>query len=125
MTRSIAILWGAATILLLLASPWAATLAGVLWACPFKTLTGWPCPTCGAGRAAVLLADLDVTSALMRYPLPTLGWLAFLGGGLVAMAWALSHRELPRLPSRVPLWVRIPLVGFVLACWVYSIVTGV
>ena len=125
MNRQLGMLWGASVLVLVLASPWASGLAGAFWACPFKAITGWPCPSCGTARAAVALAKLDVWGALVHYPLPTLGWLGFLGGGLAAMGLAVADRPLPAFPRTLSLRWRLSLAGLVLAGWVYSILTGV
>jgi hypothetical protein len=93
--------------------------------CAFKSLTGIPCPTCGTVRAAVALAGFDVLGALRSYPLPALGWIVFIAGGLTAGALELAGRTPPAVPNRLPTWAKLAVVGAVLANWVYSIATGV
>ena len=118
-------MWGGVALLLILLSPLAEVFAGGLASCPFKGLTGIPCPSCGATRAALALARLEPVHALVHYPLPAVGWIAFIGGGLAAAWRAWRGRPLPRIPGRIPVWVRIGVVGIVLANWAYSIATGV
>jgi hypothetical protein len=125
MNRQIALLWGAVSGVLLAASPWATTLGDALWDCTFKSWTGIPCPTCGTARAAMALARFDFLDALSRYPLPTLGWMFVLAGGIVAATMALAGRQPPAIPSRLPVWGRLALVAAVLGNWAYSIATGV
>ncbi|MDQ1354240.1 MAG: hypothetical protein QG657_4549 [Acidobacteriota bacterium] len=48
--------------------------------CMFKTLTGYPCPTCGATRVARCFFQLDIGSAFLWNPLLFLG-------GIVFAAW--------------------------------------
>lgn len=48
--------------------------------CPFKTLTGYPCPTCGATRLSRHLLRFDISSAFLSNPM-----LFFLG--LVFLLW--------------------------------------
>ena len=125
MARQLGLLWGAVASSLILLSPLATKLAGGLASCPFKGLTGIPCPTCGTTRAALALAHFEPLHALTHYPLPTLGWIVFLGGGLAAGWRAWRGLPLPRIPRRVPIWARLAFVGVVLANWAYSIATGV
>jgi hypothetical protein len=123
--RQIAFLWGGVALALVCLSPWAAPLQQSLWVCAFKSLTGLPCPTCGTVRAAVALAGFDVLGALRSYPLPALGWIVFIGGGLTAGALELCGRTPPPIPNRLPTWAKLAVVGAVFANWMYSIATGV
>ncbi len=124
-SRQFGLLWGGVVVFLILLSPLAPHLAGGLWSCPFKTLTGLPCPGCGTTRAALALAALDPWHAIVRYPLPTLAWFVFLCGGLIAGWRAWLKKPLPQLPRRLPIRLRIGIVVIVMANWGYSIVTGV
>jgi hypothetical protein len=125
MNREVAFYWGGASVMLVALSPLAPRLASGLWSCAFKSVTGLPCPTCGTVRAALALARLDLVGALTHYPLPTLGWIAFLGGGVVAFLLAASGRRFPAIPNRLPAWAKVALVVAVLLNWAYSIGTGV
>lgn len=124
-TRQLALLWGAAALACLALSPLARALAGAMPLCPFKQLIGIPCPTCGTGRAALSLARLDVVTALVNYPLPSLGWIAFLGVGLWAGVRGWAGKGLPDLPTRLSPWQVATVVAVVLLGWSYSILTGV
>lgn len=125
MTRQIAFLWGGVAATLIALSPWASKFSGGLWGCTFKALTGFACPTCGTTRAALALARFDVSTALLYYPLPTVGWIVFLGGGLIAAAMALAGRRPPAIPNRLPNWARATIAGALFLNWMYSIATGV
>ncbi len=121
--QRLARLWGAAVASLLVLAPWAGALAKWVPPCPLKTWTGIPCPGCGATRAALALARLDVGHALHHYPIMTLGWMLFVLGGVVAGLWALSPRPLPSRP--LPRWLPVALGVLLLASWVFNIKTGV
>lgn len=123
--RQGALLWAGVAVSLVVLSPWGHHFAALTGACPVKTWLGVPCPTCGTTRSALALARFDVVEALVLYPLPTLGWIALIGGGLGAGVWALSGRPLPGLPRNLPLGLKILLPLAVLANWVYSWQTGV
>lgn len=71
--------------------------------CPFRAVTGLPCPFCGFLRAARLIAEgrignafamnpLDAALLLVGLPLIAALWLANLTGG-VALRLALSPKE--------------------------------
>lgn len=125
MRREVALIWGGVAALLIALSPWASRFAGGLWGCTFKAMTGLACPTCGTTRAALALARFDIVTALIRYPLPTVGWIAFLAGGLTAAAMTLAGRQPPAIPSRLPGWARASVAGALLLNWAYAIATGV
>lgn len=108
-----------------LVSRWAAWLP----ACPFRSLTGYPCPGCGTTRAALLLAGLEPLEALARYPLPALLWILFVVGGTVAGLGALLRWPLGSLGRRLrgdwPPWLRWSLVAALVANWLHALGTGV
>ncbi len=122
--RGLAFLWGGAVLGAVLLSPAAEWLAGWLWACPFKSMSGLPCPTCGLTRAALALSRGEVVHALTTYPLQSLLWLGFVLGGTVFGLLALLRRPLP-WPPEPPLWGKLLLLALVVTNWIYSIATGV
>jgi hypothetical protein len=103
-------------------SPLAPRVAAALPACPFKLLTGLPCPTCGATRAALALARFDLAAAFAVSPLAAGGWTLLVAGGLVAGVASLARVELhePSLP-RPFRWF---LLAALLANWAYLIWSG-
>ncbi len=121
--RQTSLLWLLAALGLVLLAPLAPLLVGGLWSCPFKTLTGIPCPLCGTTRAALALGRLDVAEAFLRYPLPALAWTLFLAGG-VAAGW-LAWRRQPLPKVRLPAWAWWTILAAVAANWAYGIATGV
>lgn len=125
MNRQIALWWGVVSVALVALSPLAPLAASGLWVCAFKSFTGFACPTCGTARAALALARLDFVGALTHYPLPTLAWIAFIAGGLLALVTVLVGRTPPPIPNRLPVWAKVSLVAALLVNWAYSIATGV
>jgi len=124
-SRQLAVLWGVVALLLLAAVPLAPRLAGGLPACPIKHFTGWPCPSCGATRAMLALADFDLLTAFEFNPLVMLSFLGFVTLGLGAAGWALVDRRLPALPRRLPTPVRAAAVAALVLNWLYLVATGV
>ena len=65
-------------------------LLSVPYVCPFRALTGIPCPTCGTTHAAVALLRGDVGGALAANPLATAAGIAF-GAAIAAAFGHLGH----------------------------------
>jgi hypothetical protein len=88
-----AVLSGGAAVAGLAAARFCPGVAGVLPVCPFRALTGLPCPTCGATRALLALAAGEPGRALAQSPLAV----AALALALVAGLWGLSRWLAPSL----------------------------
>jgi Protein of unknown function (DUF2752) len=97
--RQLGLLWGGAALLAAALLPLAPALAAGAPACLFRSLTGLPCPTCGATHAVVALSRLDLASAFAANPLVAAACVVFFVGGLAAGIAALAGRPLrePRL----------------------------
>jgi hypothetical protein len=121
--RQLGLLWGGVATLLVLAAPRAEHIAAALPGCPFRGVTGVPCPACGSGGAALALAHFDVAGAFAASPLAALGWIALIAGGLAAGLAALGGRALPEGPARMGAWTRVAIMLAVLANWSYVIGT--
>lgn len=102
-------------------APIGGLLAGALPACPFRTLIGLPCLSCGTTRAALALAALDPLAALRLNPLATLGWSSLIGGGLVAGSLAVLGRPIAEPRWNTSLKTRLTLVLVGLGNWAYLI----
>ena len=93
----------------------------LLPSCVFKGLTSFPCPTCGATRAALFLAHGEVAASLSMNPLVSL---SFIGACLVFPYSLLAFlQDLPRpfveLSAREHVVVRLAVVVLVLMNWSY------
>lgn len=122
--RQLALLWGGVALALLVLSPLAPALLAAMPHCPFRELTGLPCPGCGTGRAAGLLAALRFGEAFRSFPLAALAWCALLGGGLAAGVAGLCGRGVPALGERAERAARWLIPGLAGANWLLLIVTG-
>jgi len=91
--------------------------------CPFRTLTGVPCPTCGSAHAMVALLQGHPRSALRYNPLT----MAALGAAGAAFLWAVvaslrpGWRMLPRMSARDKRLLAGLLVIAILANWFYEV----
>ncbi len=95
--------------------------------CLFHRLTGVPCLTCGATRAAALLLRGDVSGAVRLQPLATLG------GVIVGVALAVYSAALVvgrravrvRLEAREVRMLWITLLILAVLNWIYLVRSGV
>jgi hypothetical protein len=93
--------------------------------CTFKTITGWPCPTCGSTRALAALGSFDFTRAAQLNPLMTLLFLGLLGWSGIALWEVIARRRiLSRIRFEFAAW---KIILFVLAAlmlnWIYVLFT--
>ena len=81
-----------------------------LWSCPFRHLTGLPCPTCYLTRSVMATFQGDLGKALELHVLgpPLLLW----AGGMTG--WLLVRASPP--PQRL---MRISLMGFLVVAMAY------
>lgn len=94
--------------------------------CPFKTLTGLPCPTCGVTRAVMAMTRLDFAAALAFNPLAAaaalFGALYLLYAGVVLAARLRRFR--PRLTPRDLNVARVAVLTVLAANWLYLVLVG-
>jgi len=95
--------------------------------CPFRLLTGLPCPGCGLTRSWVFLAHGRVTDALSANPFGPVTMAAAIAL-VIAVCWAVVRRrplpDLDRIALALP--TRIVLVGWLAfaACRLLAVLTG-
>jgi hypothetical protein len=94
--------------------------------CPFKTLTGIPCPACGSTRATSLLLQGHLHEAVMLNPLVLLVHLII----PVFLFWMLYDILKGRdtfLPNLKKDWnpkVKVLVFGIILCNWIWNIYKG-
>jgi len=116
-------LWALAAAAAVAMAPLAPLLATLLPLCPLHLMTGIPCPTCGATRAALDLAHGDLLAALAVNPLAAGGLTFGVLGGLLSPAWVALRGP---LPSAAPERRWRLLVGAALVTnWIYLAARGV
>lgn len=103
---------------------WVLRPAAAAVPCVFHTVTGLPCPTCGATRAAEALFAGRPLDALWMNPGVVLAGILFAAGGLAAPAWVRLRGPVPELGAPLPAWARLLAVGLVLANWTWVLVAG-
>jgi hypothetical protein len=117
------IIYGGIGVLILIALRYT-VVAHLLPGCVFKGLTSFPCPTCGATRAALLLAHGEVFASFSMNPLVSL---CFTGAFLVFSYSLLAFfLHLPRpfmeLSAREHVVIRVGAVMLVLMNWSYLVI---
>ena len=75
--------------------------------CPFRTLTGLPCPFCGGTTAAVKVGHLDVLGGLRANPVVVLG--AVVVAALPAVISFRSSRPVARWAALSPRTIRMAI----------------
>ncbi|HEY7462551.1 MAG TPA: DUF2752 domain-containing protein [Gemmatimonadota bacterium] len=93
----------------------------VLPPCPFRALTGLPCPTCGTTRAMLALANGHPGAALLENPLAIAVALTALAAGVWGLGRLVAPGRVPALalaPDRETRWARLGAVA-VLLNWAY------
>jgi hypothetical protein len=120
-------IWGPLAILGLLAARFFPFDLISLGACPWRALSGVPCPTCGGTRALMELTRLDVAGALQMNPLVALAGLAAAVYAVHALGVLLLGRRRWRpdisSPQVLPM-VRVGVVAALLLNWAYLMVAG-
>jgi len=89
--------------------------------CPLKTLSGIPCPSCGATRAALALLEGNFCAALVFNPLAVGLYLLGPPAGLCYLRFPRLRAWKLRIP-RLALW--IPIGAAIAANWAYLLLAG-
>jgi hypothetical protein len=122
------LIWGLIGLLALAAAalvPVDRILSDVGYACGLRTLTGYPCPTCGVTRAFVRTARFELGSAFRVNPLATvalLGTMAYVQYALSAVVLRTRRLRLTHLTRRSTRLLLALCAALVLGNWAYMIV---
>lgn len=97
------------TALAVLALAWSWPLWGdaLELVCPFRTLTGIPCPTCGGTRALLAAASGDFRAAVQLNPMVGLAATGLLAWIPLSCAWVVGRWPRPEVRRLVPVSGRI------------------
>jgi hypothetical protein len=122
--RQLAYLWLAAAASALALRPLWLTLVPLLRPCVFRSLTGFPCPTCGTTRAATAFLDGHLIAALVANPLAAAAGALFVVGAPLATLWAVARWPVPVLPTPTPTWIRVGAGALIATNWLYVLATA-
>ncbi|UCH96202.1 MAG: DUF2752 domain-containing protein [Candidatus Aminicenantes bacterium] len=94
--------------------------------CVFKTITGYPCPTCGSTRIMSGLIELDILSAFRWNPLLFLAGIAFIAWVFYGFYMLFSGRKIRvTLTRKESLFLRLGLVILFILNWIYLAISGI
>ena len=94
--------------------------------CPFKMLTGIPCPGCGGTRALIALLHGHLIEAIMTNPLS----IVVIIFALIAPIWLFidCYRDTDSLKrvmmNKWPTWVIVIMAIIIIANWIWNICKG-
>jgi hypothetical protein len=116
------IIFGVITVVGLFVMRLASTYIMRLPPCTFHSITGIPCPSCGATRSAILLAQGELITSLKMNPLFSLLYISVLLWGLVSFILLFVRKKLSialnYLEARIIRW---GVLVIVLLNWIYLI----
>ncbi len=107
-----------------------AALLGFIWlalhlpwpSCTFRSVTGWPCATCGATRASLAFLQGDLGAAWRFNPMIAMGLVGIVLFDLYAL-WVVSTRarrvRFTHFPMSARKWIAGAIVLTVAGNWVY------
>lgn len=94
--------------------------------CVFKTVTGYPCPTCGSTRAVLDFFHLDIVSAFGWNPLVVLGGIFFIAWVLYGFYMLFSGKKVQvTLTKNESRFLRWGVVILFFLNWIYLIAAGI
>ena len=120
-------IWAPLTVLAFLAARFFPFELLNLGPCPWRMMTGVPCPTCGGTRAMMALARMEIPAALALNPLVAAAGIAAAVYVVHALGvWLLGWRRWrPSVSSPgVLMTLRVGAISVLLLNWAYLVLTG-
>jgi Protein of unknown function (DUF2752) len=95
--------------------------------CPFRALTGYPCPGCGMTRAFSAIAHGDLWRAVRYNPLSPLLFLAaimvWIAAAATLLSWQGAHQAMARL--RPSTFAGQVLLAIIMMWWITRLALGI
>lgn len=115
------------TILVAVFVPADRILADIGYRCPFRAMTGVPCPSCGATRAFVLAGSLRFADAVRINPLATVLFAAmviYTPVALLSVVFRTKRLRLAGMGRREKRLIALAILLVALANWAYMLATA-
>ena len=95
--------------------------------CPFKSITGIPCLTCGTTRALGAMSHFDMVDAFLFNPLVTAGIFIIWAWGLVSLYGLAARHAMPMIKAdgAAAMTLRITVIAIAFANWAYLAGAGI
>ena len=120
--RQVWLIYAILGLTLFLTARYAVNLLSWLPPCPFRTLTGIPCPICGATRAGICFAQFQWSRAFFENPLFFLLYMTLIVWGLFSLISLPTHKTLSmELNKREKKLAYKLLILMLLLNWAYLI----
>jgi len=94
--------------------------------CVFKTVTGFPCPTCGSTRVVTSLLKFDIIEAFGWNPLVFLIGIAFIIWVSYGFYMQISGKKIKiRLSKKESLFIKLVLLILFFSNWIYLVIFNI
>jgi hypothetical protein len=94
--------------------------------CVFKTVTVYPCPTCGSTRIVSSLIELDILSAFRWNPLLFLGGITFIAWVFYGFYMFFSGKKIRvTFTKKEGLFLRLGFIASFIINWIYLVAADV